>query len=274
MYLNHTVASLFLSAAALSSAPSSFLALVSICHPCFRIHLLSPFNSPYLVCAPLKSGCCFGDEYSGAEWVAICLLSIIDPWLTRVQQGSQLQPTKKKGLGDPGRGMWLCHSIAMRESALLKGLIKEAASGICSAFIAFIYWEAGSQCEVFTALLIVIVELLWGVLFMMKNRGKSSQLVYPRPTPPPRQPSVSLRETFPQTALQISWSWCILTLMVHTTDLWAVEVHSNNTCCMCLRPWDGPMRMSPLPADFRSECQDAAAATRALTAAARLTQTG
>lgn len=56
-----------------------------------------------------------------------------------------------------------------------------------------------------------------------------------------------------QTVPQIIWSWCILTLMVHTTDLWAVEVHSNNTCCLCLCPRDSPMRMFLLPANFRSE---------------------
>lgn len=69
--------------------PTSFPALVSIFIHTFECPSL--LNGPYLVCASVKSGCCyscscFRDEYSVAEWVAICLLSIIDLWLTRVQR--------------------------------------------------------------------------------------------------------------------------------------------------------------------------------------------
>lgn len=84
-----------------AAAPLSAL-LIILCfsfhfYPYFWIHLPSLFNGPYLVCAPVKAGCwccCFRDEYSGVKWAAICLLSIIDPWLTRVQLSSWLQHTK------------------------------------------------------------------------------------------------------------------------------------------------------------------------------------
>lgn len=87
------------------------------------------------------------------------------------------------------------------------------------------------------------------------------------------QPSVSLRESLLVTALPTRWSWCIWTLMVHTADLWACWVHSNNTCCMCLRPGDSLMRMYPQPVDSRSKCQDAAAATRAVITGSLLAHT-
>lgn len=58
-------------------------------------------------------------------------------------------------------------------------------------------------------------------------------------------PPCSLREK----PLQTGWSWCIRTLMVHAADLSGHWVHSNNTCCVCLHPWDNLMRMYPLSAD-------------------------
>lgn len=60
------------------------------------------------------------------------------------------------------------------------------------------------------------------------------------------KPPVSLRESLCRLTW---WSWCIRTLMVHAADLLGQWVHSNNTQCVCLHPWDNLMRMYPLAAD-------------------------
>lgn len=91
---------------------------------------------------------------------------------------------------------------------------------------------------------------------------------------PSWQPSVSLREKPPRDS-----SAHPLILMHLDTDgahSWPLGcwVHSNNTCCMCLRPRDSLMRMYPQRANSRSQCQDAAAATRAGITASRLTHSG
>lgn len=59
------------------------------------------------------------------------------------------------------------------------------------------------------------------------------------------KPPVSLREKPPQTW----WSWCVRTVMAHAADLFGHWVHSNNTLCMCLHPWDNLMRTYPPSAD-------------------------
>lgn len=59
------------------------------------------------------------------------------------------------------------------------------------------------------------------------------------------EPLISLWEK----PLQTRWSWCIRTLMVHAADLLGRWVHSNNTHCVCLHPWDNLMRMYPLSDD-------------------------
>lgn len=68
------------------------------------------------------------------------------------------------------------------------------------------------------------------------------------------KPPVWLREK----PLQTWWSWCIWTLMVHAADLLGHWVHSNNTCCVCLHPWDNLMRTSPLSADSGGASERAA----------------
>lgn len=130
------------------------------------------------------------------------------------------------------------------------------------------------QCKLLTVCFFSV--FLWEVtvrvvLVITRARSKRILSAYP-PHLPPRQPSVSLRESLLETALHTHWSWCILTLMVHTTDLWAVECTQTTLAACVYVP--SLMRTYLQPAYSRSKCQYAAAATGDVMTASCLTHTG
>lgn len=124
------------------------------------------------------------------------------------------------------------------------------------------------QCGFFSCFLWEVTVRV--VLVLPQVRSKRILSAYP--PLPPRQPSVSLRESLLETALHTHWSWCILTLMVHTTDLWAVECTQTTLAACVYVP--SLMRMYLQPAYSRSKCQYAAAATGDVMTASCLTHTG
>lgn len=177
------------------------------------------------------------------EWDAIGLLSIIDSGLKQALDSSQgrnhlglivplTNGTKKKFPGVVNQNI-LLHNYHFYLSRILSLGISRTSEMMSSCLFS---WQKCSLC------------------FWIKNDqrgGRDDNRGQWRDRPVGLSPALLTKPLFSlwEKPLQTWWSWCIRTLMVHAADLSGRWVHSNNTHCVCLHPWDNLMRMYPLSDD-------------------------